>query len=276
MALVAGAPTQAGNVTSEGGHWYARDGSPRYEVEAANGSGLRKATLRDARKHGWIPGVTSVTKVLAAPGLERWKQNQVLAATVTFPPVKGELPEDYANRIHREAGRVALEARIEGKHIHGAIEATYQDGGVIVPGPYAVHVLGVKDMLYEKCGRQAWSAERPFAHHYGYGSAVDLHSDEWIVDFKNKDLDADAGEVKAWDEQGMQLAAYRVGLNKPHARCANLFVSRTVPGVCRFAEWSPADLDRCWRMFAACLALWREIKRYDPRWSPGDEDEVSL
>jgi hypothetical protein len=51
---------------SESGHWYDRDGSPRYEVKAKDGS-MRPATLRDARKFGWFPGVTSIIRCAAAP-----------------------------------------------------------------------------------------------------------------------------------------------------------------------------------------------------------------
>jgi hypothetical protein len=38
---------------SEGGHFYDRDGTPRYEVVGSNGK-VRPATLRDARKFGCI------------------------------------------------------------------------------------------------------------------------------------------------------------------------------------------------------------------------------
>ena len=74
---------------SQGQHWYDRDGTPRYEVRAKDGS-MRPATLRDARKFGWYPGVTSIIKCAAAPGLERWKAEQTILSALTLPRSEGE------------------------------------------------------------------------------------------------------------------------------------------------------------------------------------------
>src|SRR5688572_11137517 len=106
---------------SESGHWYDRDGTPRYEVMAKNGS-MRPATLRDARKFGWYPGVTSIIKCAAAPGLETWKQNQVLMAALTLPRVEGETSESLCQRIMRDSGEQARKARDKGPEIHAAIQ----------------------------------------------------------------------------------------------------------------------------------------------------------
>ena len=54
----------------------------------------------------------------------------------------------------------------------------------------------------------------------------------------------------------MQLAAYRVGLVMPQARCANAFVSVSVPGLVHLVEWSEDDLQKGWRMFHGLLNYW--------------------
>ncbi len=38
-------------------HWYDTDGNPHYEIEGK--TGIRNTTLRDARKHGWVPSVST-------------------------------------------------------------------------------------------------------------------------------------------------------------------------------------------------------------------------
>jgi hypothetical protein len=48
-------PTKAER-PSEGGHWYDQHGNQIGEVERAKGDGMRKPTLRDARKHNWQEG----------------------------------------------------------------------------------------------------------------------------------------------------------------------------------------------------------------------------
>ncbi len=55
----------------------------------------------------------------------------------------------------------------------------------------------------------------------------------------------------------MQLAAYRVGLGVPNARCANVFVSRNVPGLVVVKEWPLEDLTTGWEMFMHLLAFWQ-------------------
>jgi hypothetical protein len=62
--------------------------------------------------------------------------------------------------------------------------------------------------------------------------------------------------VDAYAENTMQLAAYRVGLNLPHARCANVFVSRTHPGLVKIVEHSEDDLIRHFEMFKCLLKFW--------------------
>jgi len=63
--------------------------------------------------------------------------------------------------------------------------------------------------------------------------------------------------VQGYDEHLMQLAAYRVGLGMPNARCANLFVSRSVPGLCVIREWTQAEIETGWKMFHALLTFWQ-------------------
>ena len=77
---------------SESNHWYTRDGVPRYTVVGANGK-ERNTTLRDARKEGLIPSVTTVLNVAAKPALNQWLQRQVLLAALTLPRRPDE-PED--------------------------------------------------------------------------------------------------------------------------------------------------------------------------------------
>jgi hypothetical protein len=109
----------------------------------------------------------------------------------------------------------------------------------------------------ETFGLHGWIAERAFGHELGFGGKVDLHSPQGVViDIKTKEF-TDPAKVDAYDEHLMQLAAYRVGLGMPEARCANVFVSRSVPGLTRVVEWSQEDLERGWKMFAALLNFWQ-------------------
>jgi hypothetical protein len=68
---------------SESGHWYKKDGSPAYTTIGKTGE--RATTLRDARKLGLLPSVTTINGMLSKAGLDTWKQQQVLLAALTLP-----------------------------------------------------------------------------------------------------------------------------------------------------------------------------------------------
>ena len=61
--------------TSESGHWYDDQGNPAYEIIGANGK-QRNTTLRDAKKLGLLPSVTTVLGVAAKPGLTDGNKNR--------------------------------------------------------------------------------------------------------------------------------------------------------------------------------------------------------
>lgn len=237
---------------SESNHWYTRDGIPRYTVIGKNGK-ERNTTLRDARAENLVPSVTTILNVAAKPALIQWLQKQVLLAALTLPRKPDEPEDDYIARImddSKEQGRSAADA---GTDIHASIQSFYEG---VVTSRHEQHVKGCVNAIQDHFGGQAWIAERSFGHELGFGGKVDLHSINIVVDVKTKEF-SDPSKVDAYDEHLMQLAAYRVGLGMPGARCANVFVSRSVPGLVKVVEWSQEDLTRGWQMFSALLKFWQ-------------------
>ena len=235
---------------TESGHWYKLDGSPCYTMPNKSKGGERPTTLRDARKLNLVPSVTTIMQVAAKPALERWKREQLLLAALTLPPVEGESLSEYEKRIRQDAEEQAKEAREEGTRIHGAIESRYQGTGY--DPKYSDIVDAVDDCLINAFGVQAWQAEKSFARH-GFGGKVDLYSNEVIVDYKTKDFTReDLNKSFSYDENIMQLSAYRKGLNLPNAMIANLYISRTEPGLVKL-EVHGEDY---WDRFECLLKYW--------------------
>jgi hypothetical protein len=242
------------NVATETGHWYTQDGAPAYTMTGANGK-VRNTTLRDAKKFGLLPSVTTIIRCGAQPGLERWKQEQVLLSALTMPRIEGEDEQSYMARILEDSKMQGKAAAEEGERIHAAIERYYK--GVDPVNEYSKHVYGVVDAIGE-----GFNAERSFASRHGFGGKVDLSSDEWIWDVKTKEF-SDPATVRGFDDHLMQVAAYRVGLQVPGTcKCGNIFVSRTVPGLVAKVEWSQEDLTRGWQMFKALLDFWKAKNRH--------------
>lgn len=236
---------------SEQNHWYAMDGSPMYTVKSKEGND-RATTLRDARKLNLLPSVTTIIKCAASPGLEAWKLNQMLLAALTLPRIENEPEESFVQRIVKDSKEHAKKAAERGTEVHAAIE-TFYDG--IMLANMAEYQVGVGQSIEEAFGRLEFKSEKSFASKHGFGGKVDLHADNVVIDLKTKEF-TDPKDVKGYDEHRMQLAAYRIGLGMPNARCANVFASVTEPGLCVVHEWSQEELSQGWQMFKGLLDYW--------------------
>lgn len=240
---------------SESNHWYTRDGVPQYTVEAKKG-GQRNTTLRDARTMNLVPSVTTILSVAAKPALTAWLQQQVLLAALTLPRRTDEPEKEYVDRIindSKEQGRSAADA---GTDIHASIQGFYEDRPT---GKHHESVQACDIAITKHFGKAKWISERSFAHDLGFGGKCDLYSEAdggLVADVKTKEF-SDPAKVDGYDEHLMQLSAYRVGLGIPEARCANVFVSRSVPDLVVVREWSLEDLDRGWEMFVHLLQFWQ-------------------
>lgn len=244
-------------------HWYSRSGEPCYEQVTQKG-GLRSTDLRDARKKGLVPSVTTVLNVVAKPQLEVWKVNQGIMAALTLPRWDDEPEADYLKRIMADSKQQAKDAAEEGTRIHDQIERSYK--GLRVDEYYKPHVEAARAKVEELFpGVTDWVAEDSFGSPLGYGGKVDLHSPSTghVVDFKGKDGDFSDGKKLAYD-QHWQLSAYQQGLIVPVADCANVFVSRTHPGMAAAHKWTADEMAQGWAVFSAALKLWMAIKKFDP------------
>ena len=241
---------------SESQHWYTRTGDPAYTVKNKEGH-QRPTTLREARKLGLVPSVTTIIKCAASPGLEAWKLQQMMLAALTLPRAPEETEESFISRIQADSKEQAKMAAERGSEVHAALESFFETRHVTTK--FSPAVLGTESEIVKVFGDLTWSAEKSFALN-GFGGKVDLHSKDGqgvVIDFKTKEFTSETlDKAQGFDEHAMQLAAYRVGLEIPQARCANVFVSVTEPGLVVVKEWDQEDLDRGWKMFSSLLEFW--------------------
>ena len=244
-------------------HWYNREGNPCYEVEKKKG-GMRPSHLGDARKHGWVPSATSIWgDVIARPQLNNWIQTQLMQAlwaelhSAAFSKDGGfETFEKLARNKYSKQQQVTMN---RGTTIHDHLEIYFKGGDAPRENMFICDTVERK--LSDGCGNSNWVAEASFAHASGYGGKIDLHNDDWVVDFKTKDF-ADNPDVKdmVYDDQGCQLAAYNQGIGGGR-RLLNLFIDVKTGAV---LSWEHEDVGRFQEMFNHALALWKLIKKYDP------------
>lgn len=244
---------------AESGHWYDRSGNPAYTVIGKNGK-PRSTTLRDARSLDLCPSVTTILSVAARPGLDTWKQQQVLLAALTLPKREGESEQNWLERVmldSKATGKIAAE---RGTNIHATIQAFFE--GELIPEALPI-CRPVETAINDHFGPQLWLPELSFAHKLGFGGKADLICKQgFVVDIKTKETE-DISKVDIYPEHGMQLAAYREGFDMPNARCANVFVGYKMvnnnivfTGV-KLIEHEPAELDKNWLMFTKLLEFWQ-------------------
>jgi len=248
-------------------HWYdGQNGEPRYETTYADGRPGKTPDLRDARKYGWTPGVTSVLGILDKPGLNNWKLDQAILAALTCPVNTADMPQaELLAVVKRDAEEQSKVAMQRGTDIHDAIEKHLSGVYSAVPEQYLQHVEAVEKLL--PWTDQRWRVEAWLPGGLGYGGRCDLHSDDFLIDFKTKEFthaDVKAGKVKGWPEQEVQLVAYDNGFGGPRRRLVNVFVSSTVPGLVHWHEWPEKGYDLALRKWQATLECWWAWKNYYP------------
>lgn len=251
---------------AENTHFYDREGLPAYEVPYADPTrGMRATTLRDAKVNKYLPSVTSILNIPAKPGLDRWKQNQLLDAAWACP-VEDE--KGYKLAVVEMAGMKSDAARIKGTEIHAAVENYYESWPHRQPsGEYKLHIANVISELNKYYPvSEGFVPERSFAHKLGYGGKVDLsyQAEDCIngvvIDFKTKDFTEDADPKKlAYPEMAMQLDAYRHGLKMPNALMVNVFIDRE-SGIVKLHEWKEGTY---FEQFKCLLKFWQLSKSYD-------------
>ena len=165
----------AKDFTSESGHWYTRDGTPRYTITGKNGK-TRNTTLRDAREENLVPSVTTVLNVAAKPALTNWLQEQVLLAALTLPKLDNETEQDYIKRIVNDSKQQGRAAADLGTDIHAAVQSFYE--GKEYPR-HQKHVKGVYKAITDFFGDKIWISERAFSHELGFGGNATCTQTQW-------------------------------------------------------------------------------------------------
>jgi hypothetical protein len=219
----------------------------------------RPTTVKDARELNLVPSVTTILNIAAKPGLNVWLQEQAILAALTLPRGTEETESAWLKRVVQDSKAQARDAADLGTEIHAAVQGFYEGRKA---SAFPIHVQTCTKAIESHYGAKKWIAERAFAHEMGFGGKVDMHTDGIVIDIKTKDFD-DPAKVAGYDEHLMQLAAYRVGLGMPEARCANVFVSRTNADLAVVKEWAEEDLARGWLMFTALLSFWQYKNQYE-------------
>lgn len=248
--------------SSESAHWYTPDGTACHEVLRADGSGMRPTTLRDARKLGLLPSVTTILKVLHKQALVEWLISTACLSVLTAPKLEGEDLDSFVKRVlttEKQQDQEAQKARDLGTNIHAAIEIELNGG---VCALELEHFVGPAMDLIKTLGTVR--ATEKIVVGDGYAGKLDcIVENNYLVvlDFKScKKLPKES----FWEHQ-MQTAAYAAALGNAgtqQIKTANIYISTTEPGqtmLCIQDEWQKAA-----HAFHHMVRYWHISNDYDP------------
>jgi hypothetical protein len=184
----------------ESGHYYAKDGTAVFEVPNKSKGGMRPTTLKDCRSLGLFPSVTTIMKVLAAPELDRWKQQQVLLASLTLPRQEGETDEEYCSRIMEDAFKQVDDAADLGTSIHKALELHFQ--GQPYDASMEAYVAPVKDWVAKHNIKFIQHELRLVNTEVGYAGTTDALVEKGgvlhVLDYKGLACDTPIFTTEGW------------------------------------------------------------------------------
>lgn len=264
-------------MSTNGSHWYRRDGTACFELPKKSG-GMRAVTIRDARELGLLPSVTTVLSVLDKPQLQEWKFRQITKAAFDAHAANQPLAdfESYHAVMVERAFKQVEDAADLGTAIHKALECHFR--GDSYNPELSVYVEAVDAWLSNNRVEILESELRLTSVSHGFAGTTDAvfqierpeyaPSSYGILDFKSRKT-VPGKPVTPYDTQPMQIAAYdiaRFGDRPTSSRCGcNLFISTTEPGRVDACWYDAKQLNEEWDAFSHALALWRHFKGYDPR-----------
>ena len=268
MAIIKATPKRGG-----GGHWYDAEAKPRHTMPLASGEGERNTTLRDARKYQLIPSVTTLLGLFAKPGLERWKQDQILRIAFDNPAKLDESFENYASRCLVLHEKPVEDAASFGTRIHDAIEKFFE--GEPIEEELLPYVKPAFDWKQENQLRFIEREKTLVNLEEGFAGTVDIvglgaNQEKFVIDWKTRKTKPKQ-KVTSYDFQIHQIAAYAAtywgadAVDAEQVHGANAYLSSTEPGRFEVIKYSPAELKDAWAVFKSACAIWRSLKGYDPR-----------
>jgi hypothetical protein len=230
-----------------GQHWYNTEGD------------CFNVGLKDARKQGLFPSVTTVLKDLHNEGLEIYKVQQAIMASLTLPKITGESDSDYIKRILSDSKEHSIKAADKGKVIHNLIER-YLRKEIIDEKEYKDYlpfcepafrwidenIMSVKEIEFQFIDVR-----------YGYAGTIDCICVD--KDFKVCYIDwkTAGGELTAYPTYCYQLAAYAMGQD---FKCINLLISTKEPKI-KVKEWTAEEIETGKKIFLNLLANFKLIRK---------------
>ena len=239
-------------------HYYTKQGDAMHYVPMkTNPNRTRPTRVSDAKELGLLPSVTTILDSLAKPAIVNWKVDKAFDTAFQYSPEDFDNLNEYKFYVKGRLEEELNKAPEAGTDVHQSLENYFL--GEEYPEEHQKIIDNVLAVLPEN---QVWVPEERTVHQNGFAGTCDLHSDEWVIDFKTKQFKEKFKKGRmAYPDHSRQLAAYRESFGIPKAKCANIFICIET-GEVDFHVHKEEDLRKGWKVFQHALAIW-QINNYD-------------
>lgn len=264
-------------ITSEDqSHWYDYQANPRHFTPYADKKRkgeFRKTTLKDAKREGYFPSVTSILQIINKPGLELWKLEQCLMAALTLPRAEAETEDGFAKRVVEDMKAQTKEAARKGTALHNAAERYLQRKPLYLDDAAAELFVPVRKWLDDEV-EEVILVETVQVHQgEQYAGTIDLIAilksyGPAIVDFKTSARE----DIKPYQEWSLQLESYRQAYLDTYPKASlpallSVIIASDEPRDVLPHQWPEEGTESRINAFKAAHDLWRWSKDF-PRTIP--------
>jgi hypothetical protein len=246
-------------------HWYDKNGNERYD-----------ATLKIARKEGLLPSVTSIDQVIASPGIEKYRENELIKASWHC----GVMPYDmYTTNVKLLSTRHLRRAQKVGTIVHKMVERYLLCEDLFYKGNNCDIITAVESAC-------KWIDENVDVIHgvetvllgQGYAGKADLiaeiNGELYIVDWKTTDpenklkKDGTPRKNKMFHRSHVrQLSALQLAYEKTHNTKINIMnvgisTNNQLPGTWE-KKWSPEEIRTGLLQFLSAKTIWEIENNYE-------------
>lgn len=228
---------------------------------------LVEADLRQAKKQGLFPSVTTILYILDKYGLNQWKIRNAVMSALTLPKVENESDDDYVNRIVADSEEIGKKASSKGTEVHDMVEQIVGNKAVFDDPIYdsvSVFMSEYKlDTIY---------TEKVFVHPFEglgcridwYGKTIDGYT---LIDWKTQDVKE--GKFTKYPEWAYQLAGNSICMAEElhkHNRTIDAYwnviisVNKDSYAEMKIIKWDVEEMNKYKNLFLTIRKVYKYIK----------------
>jgi hypothetical protein len=244
----------------EGRGWYA------ITIGDDKSFGMRDARAMLAEGKIVVPSVTSIMSVLAKPGLDHWKAEQVAIACWELEKT-GIAKDDWIDQCVTTASQASRGAMDLGSAIHAAIEDCV--AGRDYRADLQIYVAPVMAKRAELGIRWSVTEQAMGSTVHGYAGRCDDYSEEGKVIRDTKSRKSKGKKVPVYETDFAQISAYgmaQFGHEFFKSGSGEVWgISTSEPGLLTVTTKTGPELIPYFNCFLAMNTVWQHVNRFDGR-----------